>query len=122
MEVKYEYYMSEFGGEEIPEEKFKRISKLAKTYLEQFTHNRVKDDTKNTEKVKDCVCEMCETIYLTMYKNEGAEKKSESTDGYSVSYVTEQQDGEDKNVMLQKKLYRIARNYLANTGPLYLGV
>ena len=36
--------------------------------------------------------------------------------------VTEQQDGEDKNVMLQKKLYRIAQNYLANTGLLYLGV
>lgn len=121
MEVKYEYYMSEFGGEEIPEEKFKRISKLAKTYLEQFTHNRVKEDTENTEKVQDCICEMCETIYLTMYKNEGAEKKSESTDGYSASYVTEQQDGEDKNAMLQKKLYRIAQNYLANTGLLYLG-
>lgn len=122
MEVEYGYYISEFGGEEIPEEKFKRISKLANTYLEQFTHNRVKNDTENEEKVRDCICEMCETIYLTMYKNEEAEKKSESTDGYSVSYVTEQQDGEDKNVMLHKKLYRIARNYLANTGLLYLGV
>lgn len=122
MEVKYEYYMSEFGGEEIPEEKFKRISKLAKTYLEQFTHNRVKDDTKNTEKVRDCVCEMCETIYLTMYKNEGAEKKSENIDGYSVSYVTERADGVDKNTILEKKLFRIAKTYLEDTGLLYLGV
>lgn len=122
MEVEYGYYISEFGGEEIPEEKFKRISKLANTYLERFTHNRIKDDAEDKEKVRDCICEMCETIYITLYKNEGAEKKSESTDGYSVSYVTEQQDGEDKNVMLQKKLYRIAQNYLANTGLLYLGV
>ena len=26
MEVRYEYYMSQFGGKEIPEEKFKRDS------------------------------------------------------------------------------------------------
>lgn len=122
MEVKYEYYIAEFGGEEIPEEKFKRILKLANTYLEQFTFDRAKNDTENTEKVRDCICEMCEAIYINLYKNDGMEKKSESIDGYSVAYVTEQQDGDDKNYVLQKKLYRIAQCYLVNTGLLYLGV
>ena len=67
-------------------------------------------------KETELLCEMCEAIYLMMYKNNGTEKKSESTDGYSVSYVTERADGVDKNSILEKKLYRIAQTYLEDTG------
>ena len=37
------------------------------------------------ENVKDCICEMAETVF--QYSPEKKEKKSESIDGYSVSYV-----------------------------------
>lgn len=122
MEVRYEYYMSQFGGEEIPVEKFKRASRLANTYLEHFTFGRVKNDTENADKILNCLCEMCEAIYLLMFKDNGTEKKSENIDGYSVSYVTERADGVDKNTILEKKLFRIAKTYLEDTGLLYLGV
>ena len=51
MEVRHEYYMSQFGGTEIPIEKFKRASRLANTYLEHFTFGRVKNDTENADKI-----------------------------------------------------------------------
>ena len=50
------------------------------------------------------------------------EKKSESTDGYSVTYVAEGTDGELAEEKLKKKLYSIAKLYLINTGLLYCGV
>ena len=64
---------------------------------------------------------MCDVIY-NLTANDGKIVKSENTDGYSVSYVTERIDGQDAEKVLENKLYRIAKVYLGNTGLLYRGV
>ncbi len=63
---------------------------------------------------------MAETVF--QYSPEKKEKKSESIDGYSVSYVTETTDGDNSVAVMKRKLYSIARYWLLNTGLLYLGV
>lgn len=123
MLVDYSYYIEDFGGEKISSESdFKRIRNLAETHLCNFTFSRIKNDVENEHLIKSCICEMCDTIYDMTLKDGGKVKKSENTDGYSVSYVTERIDGQDTEKALENKLYRIAKVYLGNTGLLYRGV
>ncbi len=123
MLVDYKYYIEDFGGEKISTESdFKRTINLAETHLRNFTFNRIKNDVENEHLIKSCICEMCDAIYDMTLKDNGKVKKSENTDGYSVSYVTERIDGQDAEKALENKLYRIAKVYLGNTGLLYRGV
>ena len=136
MLVDYKYYIEDFGGEKISTESdFKRTINLAETHLCNFTFNRIKNDVENEHLIKSCICEMCDAIYDMTLKDNGKVKKSdnstvndgkivksENTDGYSVSYVTERIDGQDAEKALENKLYRIAKVYLGNTGLLYRGV
>lgn len=118
----YEYYTTTFGGSEIPGERFIRCINLAGTYIDRFTYGRIKDPA-SVDGLADCACEMAEAVYAAKYKQDGSrEKKSESIDGYSVSYVTEQKDGEDANALLARKLYSICSLYLMDTGLMYAGV
>lgn len=112
----YDYYKNEFGGSVVPEPSFIRAVKIASSYMDVFTFNRIlKSDI--VDLIKDCACDMAETVYQLKLK-ESTDKtiKSESNDGYSVSYVTEQKDGQDVNLLLKNKLYHICKVYLLNTG------
>lgn len=121
--IDYRYYREEFGGEKIStESSFKRIKNSAEAYLNYFTFGRIRDDKEHQNLIKNCLCEMCDIIYDIAVKDGGKVKKSENTDGYSVSYVTERVDGQDSQKALEAKLYRITRIYLENTGLLYVGV
>lgn len=122
MLVDYKYYIEDFGGEKISTESaFKKTRDLADVYMDDFTSGRAESDTENEHRIKSCLCEMCDVIYnLTV--NDGKIVKSENTDGYSASYVTECVDGQDANKVLESKLYRIAKTYLGNTGLLYRGI
>ena len=51
-------------------------------------------------------------------KGNNAEKKSETTDGYSVSYVTQSKDGESREELFERRAYESAKYWLANTGLL----
>ncbi len=63
------------------------------------------------ESIKNCICEMAEKLFeMERLGN----KKSESIDGYSVSYRDDEQN--------TGKLWRIASKHLMNTGLLYKGV
>ena len=64
---------------------------------------------------------MAEAVYNLRFKDDGKVKKAENTDGYSVTYLTEQKDGEDADVLLRGKLYGICSTYLAHTGLMYRG-
>lgn len=123
MLVDYKFYVEDFGGEKISAEPtFKRTSNLAEMHLDNFTFGRIQNDTDNVHRIKSCICEMCDVIYDIVVKDNGNVKKSESTDGYSVTYVTERVDGQDTEKALEDKLYRIAKVYLGNTGLLYRGI
>lgn len=121
--VDYEYYKSDFEGDAIPEESFGRIAKKSSVFVREITRNRV--DVENIiNDVKDAVCAVCEVMYndeKILARINGREVKSENTDGYSVTYTSETQDGQTREQTLRKKMYSAARGYLIHTGLLYRG-
>lgn len=118
MYADYNYYINNYVGSSIPEESFAYVSKQASRYMDLWANIRNEADI-----VKDCCCEMAEHIYDVKIKNADAkEVKSENTDGYQVSYVTEGKDGESKQKTMERNLYAICRKYLVHTGAMYAGV
>ena len=74
--------------------------------------------------VKDAVCAAVD-VYAAFHKSQenGSGKiRSENNDGYIVSYVVEQTDGQTDEELLRKKVYRAVYNYLLPTGWLSRGV
>lgn len=120
----FEYYAGVYGGNVIPGAAFTRMIGKASRYIDSFTFGRITEA--NMDKfptLPDCACEMAEAVYNMVGKSgKDKEKKSENTDGYSVTYVTEGVDGAVAEETLRRKLYAIARVYLQNTGLLYCGV
>lgn len=123
----YTYYTDTFGGSLIPEVDFNRSVMTAGLYIDQFTYGNITDGNKGDIKgLQDCACDMAESVYKMLYSSAaasgGGEKKSETIDGYSVSYVTSQKDGEDIRTALSRNLYAIATLYLSGSGLLFAGV
>lgn len=120
----YDYYAEEFGGRAISETEFPRLARKASAYIDQFTFGRINEGNVSTfPSLPACVCDMAETIFHA--SNESGlkrELKSESTDGYSATYVSEGTDGETAEKRLEKKIYTIAKLYLINTDLMYCGV
>ena len=119
----YQYYKTEYYGETIPEKAFPRMIAKASQYIDNFTFGRITEgDVETFPSISACECEMAEIICKAQTNNmSGKEIKSESTDGYSVTYVTERVDGETEESAMRRKLYALAEVYLMNTGLLYLG-
>ena len=119
----YAFYVTEFAGSIIPNEEFQRVITRASVYIKNITFSRV-DENNIPEEVKAAACAAAETIYNTEASSTGSgekEVKSESVGNVSVSYITEQTDGELKEKVLQKKMYAAAYPYLVPTGLLYRG-
>lgn len=119
----YAFYVTEFAGNIIPNEEFQRVIAKASAYIKNITFSRV-DESNVPEEVKAAACAAAEIIYNTEASNAGSrekEVKSESVGNVSVSYITEQTDGELREKILQKKMYAAAYTYLVPTGPLYRG-
>lgn len=117
--VDYDYYDDTYEGEAIPEDSFNKYAIKASAYLKRFTFDRI-DENDVPECVKYACCEMCEAIYQHDQAQIGGRTvKSESNDGYSVTFVTEQDGQTDA---LGSKLYSIAKSYLADTDLLNMGV
>ena len=67
--------------------------------------------------VKDAVCAVADVYCSYDQKQASAGMvKSENNDGYSVTYVTEQTDGQTTEEVLRKKAYAAASAYLLPTG------
>lgn len=118
----YEYYRNEYGGEMALGDFSKAIAK-ASQYIDNFTFGRITEgDIETYPSLTACACEMSEIIYR-MSSNGGMvrEVKSENTDGFSVTYVTEGMDGMLAEDMLKRKLYAVAETYLMQTGLLGFG-
>lgn len=122
--VDYDYYQNTYGGT-VPEAQFPRMEKKAEVYLQSVTHGRLTEENAgNYEHLKDCICEMVDVVF-SFSSDSGIgrrEKKAETTDGYSVTYVTESKDGVDSVTAMKVKLYSVARMYLASTGLLSLKI
>lgn len=121
----YKYYINEYSGVVISDAlAFNRLARKAGLYIDQFTFGRINEANADTfPSLPACVCDMADVIFFAEGKDGSKkEKKSESIDGYSVTYVTEGTDGENADEKLRSKLYSVAKLYLINTGLLYRGV
>jgi hypothetical protein len=120
----YSQYVQEYGGSLISENDFKKMILKASRYIDYFTDNKITQDNLNKyPELVMCSCEIADAICNHSDANgKVKEKKSENTDGYSVTYVTESVDGSLVDSMLKRKAYEIARVHLMNTGLLYLGI
>ena len=121
----YQDYTEKYSGTAVTAENiFNHLARKASAYIDMFTFGRINEGIVNSfPSLSVCVCDMVDTIFFSEDKDGlKKEKKSESTDGYSVTYVAEGTDGELAEEKLKKKLYSIAKLYLINTGLLYCGV
>lgn len=114
--VDYKYYQEEYGGTHIKTEKdFKRAEKFAEAFVDQVTLGRIPKLPNLIDSIRDAICNTADSIAIQREKKE-ATVKSESNDGYSISYADAASDAS-----LRNEMYRTVRTYLANTGLLYRG-
>lgn len=117
IKVNYDFYVEKYHGDMISEDALERMSIKANSYLNNLMHQS--PDNENIELVQLCLCEAAELIYqdeVSRRKHDGKNVLSESNDGYSVSY------GTNNNELIRGKVYEVIRRYLSNTGLLYAGV
>ena len=93
----YQDYTEKYSGTAVTDEKvFNRLARKASAYIDMFTFGRINEGNVNSfPSLSVCVCDMVDTIFFSEDKDGlKKEKKSENTDGYSVTYVAEGTDGE----------------------------
>ena len=111
VDVTYGFYLCEFccGGEvTLPSGDFDKFVKRAKHRISGLG---VKFLSKFENEIKLCICEVAEALFTA---NKSTNIKSESIDGYSVTFG----DGND----IKQKIKDIVIMRLADTGILYAGV
>ena len=118
MYVSYEFYTETFGTL-IPEKDFPRVEAEAEAVISYLTYVNGDIFAKEDGRVKLAVCAAAVVVYNSKQNNGAsgsAGVKSESNDGYSVTYVTEAQDGQTAEAALRKKIAEAVRLYLLPTG------
>lgn len=112
----YEWYATQFGGNIITEERdYKHCAIWASALIDQITSGRVAHLTEIPDFVKDAVCAASD-IYFQYQRSANREAKSESNDGYSITYAdtaTERQ--------IIAKAADVVKVYLSSTGLTYRG-
>ena len=109
MYVDYAYYIGEYGGTLIPENSFKSFERKSESYIRQLTYVRGDIFAQKDDVVKDAVCAVAEVYYsLDKSCSYNRNVKVENNDGYSVTYVTEQMDGQTVEELIRKKAYKAA--------------
>ena len=116
----YTFYVEDYGGDLIPDEKYKVAALNATQYIKYVTLGR--SEKYVGEKLKYATCAAAEAYALaynlTGGKNTAGQIKSENTDGYSVSYVTQAKDGESQEELFKRKAYLAIKHWLQGTGLL----
>lgn len=115
----YEFYIEEHWGSATEDEFNGAIIHVCQ-YIRYITLG--KSDAYDGAELKYASCALVDA-YISAYKlsegkNSPGQKKSENTDGYSVSYVTQTTDGESAEALFKRKAYPIAKHWLLNTGLL----
>lgn len=111
--VDFAYYKDEYGGVYIKTEKdFRRTEKFAEAFVDRVTFGRIQRLLTITDLIRDTIC--CATDLVAIQnEKKGTSVKSESNDGYSISYADAESD-----TVLHAEMYNTVRTYLANTGLL----
>ena len=112
----YEYYKTQYHGEQIKSENdFKRAEINAEAFLDFVTFGRIAVLEVIPDAVHNAICSVSEAIALREEKN-AYSVKSESNDGYSVSYGDAISDN-----AFRSELYAVVQRYLGNTRLLNRG-
>lgn len=116
----YIFYTEKYSGE-LNENEFNRHALSVSQYIRNLTFGKA--DKYEGEELKYAVCEAVDVLYYVTQKNSaGGEKKSENTDGYSISYVVQGKDGETLEELSNRKMYEVIKKWLIPTGLLYSAV
>ena len=113
----YEFYIGKVNGS-LERDRFEKEVLEASFFLRYLTLR--KSDTTQPEELQYAACAIADMYAKEKQKADTGEagKKSESVDGYSVSYAVEQKEGETLEDLLNRKASQIAKKYLAGTGLL----
>lgn len=108
-------------GDTIPEADFSKVEAKAEAVIGYLTYINGDIFAKEDNRVKLAVCAAAEVVHYhnnqaSANGNQAAGVKSETNDGYSVTYITEGQDGQTAEELLRKKILEAARVYLLPTG------
>lgn len=120
MYVSYDFYKQTFG-DTIPETDFSKVEAKAEAVIGYLTYINGDIFAKEDNRVKLAVCAAAEVVHYhntqaSANGNQAAGVKSETNDGYSVTYITEGQDGQTAEELLRKKIYEAVRVHLLPTG------
>lgn len=113
----YQFYMDNAHGK-LEKESFEKEVLAASFFLRYLTFG--KSDNTQPEELRYAACEIADMYASEKEKADSgnAKKKSENTDGYAVTYVMEQKEGETMEDLLGRKASQIARRHLLRTGLL----
>ena len=119
MYVSYDFYKQTFG-DTIPEADFSKVEAKAEAVIGYLTYINGDIFAKEDNRVKLAVCAAAEVVHYhnnqaSANGNQAAGVKSETNDGYSVTYITEGQDGQTAEELLRKKILEAVRVYLLPT-------
>ena len=116
----YQFYVENYHGL-MDEMVFQRHALSASQHIRYLTTG--KSDEYEGDELKYAVCEAADVLYTASQRDPlKGEKKSENTDGYSVSYVVEGKDGETSEELSNRKMSGVIKKWLLPTGLLYTGV
>lgn len=115
----YPFYTDRYRGR-MDEADFQHHILTASQYIRYLTRGRA--DEYEGDELKYAACESADVLYAASQSLSGpGEKKSENTDGYSVSYVTQGKDGETSEELSNRKMNGVIRKWLLPIGLLYAG-
>ena len=117
MYVDYAFYASAYGGG-LSEPEFEAAEATAEALVKYLTYVNGDIFATESDPVKRALCAAVDAVHscnsATACGTAGI--KSESNDGYSITRVSEYQEGETADDMLRRKVYSAIRLYLLPTG------
>ena len=121
----YNFYVSSFYGNVIPEEEYAAAALRASQFLDYYTQNRVKDNA-DLEAVKMACCALAEEYYAIetaqrLAVQTDGEMQSQTVGSYSVTYRSKADTARTIAAEARGRMVAIARQHLAHTGLLYRG-
>lgn len=114
MQIQYAFYMETYGGTQLPEHDWERLSQKALQRLKQFTFGRIPENWEGQPWENQAKCAVCEMAELIDLQETRQGKTREEVDGYSVTFAIEKEQ--------DRKLYDVAYIYLGHTGMMDFGV
>lgn len=117
MYVDYEYYTDTFCGK-LDQDTFLVAERAAEAYIRYLTFPNGNIFATEDETVKNAVCAATEAYQEAAQAASGGNGpvKSETNDGYSVTYAAQGVDGETTEQLCNRKMYEAVRVYLLPTG------